>query len=353
MATINDIINKVNGLRSHQVNSIYDMLVEFMTNNDIDLLSLLKGDLVCRGCGSMHLVKNGTINGIQRYKCKHCGKTMACDANTPLYNLKLKDKWVDYIHLMLTEKKSLSCVKIAQHININTKTAHAWRHKFLAAINNINPLKVNKVVEMDEVYIKFTVKGQIGNEKYNECEYNGHTYKVETQLRKDEHVCYDEHYNNIVMCMHNRQGDFDFVPIKIQKKGSVLADDIQRVVEYSGIKDITVITDSERAMIKYFKSRSDIMHETFVSADIKKGLYVNPNIHNDNINNTMNLLRRWMKGFFGFSTKYLWNYLKWFRYIRLFKSFQMKEFAKFSIDDKQSYSRFRNIFNIYNDYMYI
>mgnify|MGYP001769667844 CR=1 FL=1 len=36
MATINDITNKVNGLRSHQVNSIYDMLVDFMTNNDID-----------------------------------------------------------------------------------------------------------------------------------------------------------------------------------------------------------------------------------------------------------------------------------------------------------------------------
>lgn len=353
MATVNDIINQVNQLRSHQVNSIYDMLVDFIGNNNVDLLSLLKGEMVCRECGSLHLVKNGTINGIQRYKCKYCGKTMACDANTPLHNLKLKEKWVDYIYLMLSEPKSLTCMKIAKALEINVKTAHAWRHKFLAAINHVNPLKVNKVVEMDEVYIDFTVKGHIGKEKYNEYYYDGCKYNVESQLRQDERDCYAEHYNNIVMCMHNRQGDFDFVPIKIQKKGSVLSDDIQRVVEYTGIKDITVITDSERAMIKYFKSRNDIKHETFVSADIKKGLYVNPNIHNDNINNAMNLLRRWMKGFFEFSTKYLWNYLKWFRYIWLFKAFQMKEFAKFSVDDKESYNRFMNILNIYNDYMYI
>lgn len=30
---------------------------------------------ICKGCGSKELVKNGTVKGIQRYRCKECGGT--------------------------------------------------------------------------------------------------------------------------------------------------------------------------------------------------------------------------------------------------------------------------------------
>lgn len=352
MVTIDEIKSKIDELKSHQQDCIYNMLVEFLSNNEVDLLSLLKGEMICRSCGSLHLVKNGSSKGHQRYKCKLCGTTMSCDANTPLYNLKHKDKWVDYIYYMLSMDYSLSCEKISKVIGINKKTAHEWRHKFLAALNRTNPLKATKIVEMDEVFVKFCVKGQIGNEKYEEFYYDGCKYNKPSKLRKKERYYAKKKFNNVILCIHNRNNDFDFVPMKIQKKGSVATSDIAKAVEYTGINDITVVTDCSKSMIKYFKTRPDIMHETFVSDDIKKGIIVDANIHNNNINNTMNLLRRWMKVFFGFSTKYLWNYLKWFRFIRLFNAFKMKEFAEYSIEDKYSYKRFRDLFNIYNKYLY-
>lgn len=36
--------------------------------------------ITCKFCGSEHLNKAGKINGVQRYKCKDCGKTFK-DAN--------------------------------------------------------------------------------------------------------------------------------------------------------------------------------------------------------------------------------------------------------------------------------
>jgi len=227
---------------------------------------------------------------------------LSCDANTPLYNLKFKAKWVDFIVLMHSNTKSLTCMGISKELKVNVKTAHQWRHKFLAAINIANPIKTDKVIEMDEVYLDFCVKGVIDKEKYDEYIEYKCPHNIDSQLREDEKVCYSEKYNNIIMCVHNRMGDFDFYPIKIQKKGSVLTNGIKRVVESMGIKDLTVITDSERAMAKYFSTRPDIKHETFLSSDIKNGLLRNAGVHNNNINNTMNLMKRWMKGFFGFST---------------------------------------------------
>ena len=39
--------------------------------------------ITCKFCGSSHLNKAGKVNGVQRYKCKDCGKTFK-DANLSL-----------------------------------------------------------------------------------------------------------------------------------------------------------------------------------------------------------------------------------------------------------------------------
>jgi len=58
---------------------------------------------------------------------------------------------------MLSNEKPLSCVKMSKTIKVGVKTVHAWRHKFLAALNEVNPLKNKDEVELDEVYIPFCV----------------------------------------------------------------------------------------------------------------------------------------------------------------------------------------------------
>ena len=86
---------------------------------------------------------------------------------------------------------------------------------------------------------------------------------------------------------------------------------------------------------------------TFKSSDAKNGILVDRNIHNNFVNNTMMLAKKWLKGFFGVSTKYTWNYLKWFRFIRLFSFFNFREMVGYTVEDKQAYPRYKDIFNDY------
>ncbi|MCP4180990.1 MAG: IS1595 family transposase [bacterium] len=340
-------------LKLYQKNMLDKFLNQFLTNNDIDTSDISKSNMICRKCGQTHFVKNGTKNNIQRYKCKNCNSTQAADANTPLYNIILKDKWVDFIYIMLDENIRHTCQNIADQLEINIKTAHQWRHKLLSSLNKVNPINIDNEAEMDEVQLPFTVKGILGKEKFETYNWFDKSQNIPTQLHLDELDKIEEKHSAFFMCIHNRNGDFDFLPIKIQQRGTVKSTDIGKVFEVLEIKNKTVITDEGKPMIKYLKEREDINHLTFNSGDCKDGILIDKNIHNNHINSVMSHFKEWKKQFHGFSTKYLWNYLKWFRFIKLFKNFVIKEIAEFSLSDKNSSIRYQSIFNNYKNFMYV
>ena len=49
---------------------------------------------VCPHCASSRLVKNGSANGLQRFKCGQCKRTFNALTGTPLARLHLRDKWM-------------------------------------------------------------------------------------------------------------------------------------------------------------------------------------------------------------------------------------------------------------------
>lgn len=348
-----NMLGKYETLKPFQQKRVLKFLNEFLAINIIDTYSISNEGMICRKCGANFFVKNGIPTGKQRYKCKKCNSTQFGDANTPLYNLKLKDKWSDFVYIMLDEEQSFSNVGISKLLEISVKTAQRWRHKFLSSLNEINPLELDNEVEIDEVYLKFGVKGVIGKEKFEKYYFYGSADNEESALRKEEKKMIKENYQSIFLCLHNRMGDFDFSPIKIQKKGIVSKADLERTMAELDLSGKTVITDKESSMLSYMKTLDSVNHQTFRSSDIKKGILENKTIHNNNINNTMMLLRKWLKKFNGVSTKYMWNYLKWFRFLNLFKVFKTKEMIKYSLSDKKSYPRFQNIFKTYEEFIYI
>jgi len=348
---INDKINKIGGLKDYQKDILNELLNTLLVNNSVDVKGFLKNDLVCRKCGSNHFVKNGSSKGFKRYKCKSCGTTQSIDANTPLYNLKLKDKWVDFVYLMLSEQNPLSCNAIADKIYINYKTAHTWRHKFLTALNKVNPIRLGKEVELDEVDFDYCVKGRIGKEKYTEYNHKDKSACIPTKLREDEIYKMSVKHNSYFVCIHNRHGDFDFEPLKIHKKGNVSNVLIRKSLKDYDFTGKTIITDKGTSIGKYLRGVKMIIHRDFKSSDIKKGIMVNKHIHNNNINNVISMFREWSSGFRGYSTKYQWNYLKWFRFNRLFSGLSIDTMTKYSLEDKGSHERYSDILDYYEIYM--
>jgi transposase-like protein len=340
-------------LKNYQEKIIERLIGQFSVLNETDVSKFTPlGTMVCVKCGGDFFVKNGTHNDRQRYKCKKCKNTQFADANTALYNLKLKDKWVDFVFIMLDKDQPKTLKKIGELLDINIKTAHQWRHKFLTAISEVQQLEVSQEVELDEIYLPFCVKGRIGKEKYDMWYKEHDPRNIESELRKEEKIKESEHYQTILLCSHNRNNDFDFHPIKIQKKGIVSQEDLKRTCNLD-LKKKTVITDSEPSMKAFLNSIEGVEHKTFKSSDMKQGKMVEANIHNNNINNTMTRLRKWLGLFNGISTKYINLYLKWFRFENLFSFSEIKKNVKTSLTDKMTYSNYRNIFSNYTQLMEI
>lgn len=86
----------------------------------------------CPFCGSEHIVKNGTVKGIQRLLCRDCHKTFSHIKNTVFAHSKYPlSTWKLYIECMLNK---FSLRKAAKVCGINTTTAFYWRHKILDAL---------------------------------------------------------------------------------------------------------------------------------------------------------------------------------------------------------------------------
>ena len=87
---------------------------------------------------------------------------------------KTKINGADLVFLMLSEAKRFSLNDIRKRFPMTLKTAHAWRHIFLTSLvkiyDKLNPLKdfYTSELEIDEIYLKFRVKGRLGKEKYSD-----------------------------------------------------------------------------------------------------------------------------------------------------------------------------------------
>ena len=105
----------------------------------------------CRHCGSLSIVRNGTRNGLQRYRCHDCGKTSNAATGTPLSRLRHKARFEAYARCM---REGLSVRKAAASCGVCVDTAHRWRLRFLANVQAHQPKAVTGMLEVDETYFQ-------------------------------------------------------------------------------------------------------------------------------------------------------------------------------------------------------
>ena len=82
-------------------------------------------------CKSMHVIRNGHANGLQRYRCRECCKTFSALTGPPLNRLHKRGKWLDQAHA-LQDGQTLR--EIARGVGIHLTAPHTaggiafWRH---------------------------------------------------------------------------------------------------------------------------------------------------------------------------------------------------------------------------------
>ena len=246
----------------------------------------------CPHCKHPKFIKVGKTRNVQRYKCKGCGKTFGLNTNTVVHKThKPLATWDRYIQLM---RDALPIWRIAQELEISTRTAFYWRHKILNALKKtINP-QLNGIVEADETYFPLSFKGQKKDLPRRARKRGG---QVSKRGASKQQVC--------VLTAIDRNKSNWMKPVCL---GNMNAQSLEDNFASQLAKDSVLVTDKHRAYIQFCEDLK-LQHEAGYASVMRTGAY-----HMQNVNALHSQLKRFMRRFNGVATKYLDNYLVYWQW---------------------------------------
>jgi len=246
----------------------------------------------CPHCSADRVIKHGTANGLQRYKCRDCGKTFCALTGTPLNHLAKRGKWLGYAACL---RDGLTLQEASERVGISIGTAFRWRHRFLSMPRFQMAQALGGIAETDETYFLRSCKGQRKHLDRPPRKRGGMAGK---RGLSDEQVP--------VLVARDRSGaTADFI---------LEVDDSDHIVQKLRPilpKDAILCTEGNSVMMAAGRKLGVEHHAVNVAA----GRRVDGPWHVQNVNSYHSRLKDWIRHFRGVATKYLTTYLGWFRAI--------------------------------------
>jgi transposase-like protein len=242
---------------------------------------ILEEDIVenCAHCGSTEFVKNGRVSDLQRYRCKTCARCFNQLTGTPLAGLKKKGRWLDYSDCL---NNGYSVRKASEEVKVSVKTSFKWRHRFLKNANKLYAPKLNGIIETMETSFKYSEKG--GAIPLNRPRRHGEQVYVLTSVDRDRLAT---------------------TPIIDMLRSENIKQELKSIIA----KDSLFCTNNTKSIIDFANQ-----HElNCMKVDSNSVKLKNEFLHVNNVGKYIFSLKDWLKRFRGVSTKYLHNYLSWFR----------------------------------------
>ena len=307
MPSIKSILTDIQTLPLNQVEELLSYLEEFLVLGsqvkqvceEVKEFRFSKGK-VCPHCSSELISRNGKYNGKQRYICRDCRKTFTDFTNSATYRSKKSlDKWLKYAKCMIM---GLSIRKSAKIVGINIATSFFWRHKILDCISAfLGTGHVDGVIEADEVFFAESFKGT------RTCNMPRKSRKRGKEIKKrgisKEQIC--------VATALDRQGNLIIEPLC---KGRMTHKELERLYKGHIGESSILCTDSPKSYIK-FATDFNLDHKRIKTGKHKEGIY-----HIQHINSLHSNLKKWMRRFNGVASKYISNYMQWFKWLRIFET---------------------------------
>ena len=247
----------------------------------------------CPHCHSSLINRHGKVGKMQRYRCKNCHKTFMATTATPLARLRHKEQWLDYMRCMVDSKVLRKC---AEECGINLKTSFRWRHRFLKMPSTIKANNLEGIIEADETLFQRSEKGNKHLERparKRGCRASKRGRSSEDWIPVLTVIDRGKHTYEAVLKSATTKSLTDELKGKVQK-GSVLC------------------TDGYKPYVK-FSEKADLIHKRL---DVAGGVRVVEKVfHIQNVNAYHGRLKNWISRFHGVASKYLENYLGWFRFM--------------------------------------
>ena len=278
----NILINSIPDLGTYQYRKLKEKVKERNYSKKISyLLETPINELKCPYCLSCNYTRWGKRNDMQRYKCKDCKKTFNSLTKTPLARLRRKGHWLDYAQCL---KEGVTIREAASICGIHRNTSFRWRHRFVSNLKFIKAKKLGGIIEMGNTIFKESFKG---------------TKDIDIKERKDIYVLYSVDRNNNVYDITNKGFNVD-----------VLDESLKDI-----IKEDSLIISPKQSIFKEFSINNSIK---FVESKNQKpeDLINYCGVENFNLE-----FQDWiMNHFRGVATKYLENYVSWYRSLNEFRS---------------------------------
>jgi hypothetical protein len=205
-----------------------------------------------------------------------------------------KDKIEGYLRLMVDEK---SLDRIKESLSINKKTAFDWRHKILASLSETDKGDFVGITESDETFFLKSEKGR--NVADRKPRKRGGTSK--SRGISEDQVA-------VVVTQDRRSG----LDLTVATLGRLKKADIENAIGDRIRPGRVVLCSDAHVSYKGFAIDKEIEHHALKAAikqRVKNKVY-----HIQHVNSTHNRLKKWLDNtFWGVSTKYLQQYLNWYR----------------------------------------
>lgn len=254
----------------------------------------------CPHCQHDQIKKVGKSRGVQRYKCNSCNRTFGANNKTCFYRTqKNLSTWNHFIDLMFNAHHH-SIRKIAGKVGIHYRTAFFWRHKILNALKQIQSTEkeLNGIVEADETYFALSYKGK---KKDMPRPPRKRGKAVMKRGISKEQVC--------VLTAIDRTKNTMMEPVCL---GRISTRHVEDTLGPHIAPDSMLVTDGHLAY-PAFARRHDMTHHA-LDSHVSFG---NRSIHLQNVNSLHSQVKRFMKPFNGVATKYLDNYMAFYRWTKL------------------------------------
>lgn len=251
----------------------------------------VKPGAVCPGCAGTRIGRWGRRQGIQRFRCRDCGRTFNALSGTPLARLRKKDAWPAFAGCLVNGRTVRDSAEVC---GVHPNTTFRWRHRFLAGAQDLKPEHLEGIVEADETFLLESQKGRRQGLLRKPRKRGG---KASTRGRSKELAC--------VLVVRDRSGaTTDAVCNRFSQVelGEALADRVQ---------SDSVLCSDGLPVYRAFAARTGLVHKAL---NLSEGIRVMEGVfHIQNVNAYHHRLKEWMNHFHGVATKYLPNYLGWYR----------------------------------------
>jgi len=269
------VFNQLNAVESQEA------IIDELENNHVHR---------CPHCQSERMGRWGRQSGLQRFRCRDCGKCFNALTGTPLARLRHKECWLDYSQALI---EGLTIRASAARCGVAKTTSFRWRHRFLTDLAELKATSLTGIVEADETYFPLSFKGS--RHMPRPPHRRGHAIHQRGTGREQVPVL-------VLRDRHGATTDFKLSSASQIEEAPILA----HVVA----SDAVLCTDGS-ASLKCAARQVSIAHRALnLSAGVRvlAGVY-----HIQNVNAYDSRLKNWMIRFHGVATKYLENYLGWRR----------------------------------------